>query len=131
MHYFGRWKPLMPTKELNKTGRVTHNSVKKTTEKRQAIVLTPSEFIKYKELSAKAERKKEKENKRKPPKNTHEQEKTVSNPGVNSHSCAECWENCYTTGRKDGCIGVWSVEDGDVKTVQFMQTNPLTAEGKL
>jgi hypothetical protein len=47
---------------------------------------------------------KKKKKKKKKEKQSLGLKKTAVNPKVVSHSCAECWENYYTTRRKDDWI---------------------------
>jgi hypothetical protein len=102
--------PVPPFKALNGISPLPRISVNKGTKKQEATVLATSEFIKstqeLKEAKAEGGKRKMEGGPQTSNMNQKRQsftlEKTVGNPEVDSHSCAECWENCYTTRRKDG-----------------------------
>jgi DNA-directed RNA polymerase subunit RPC12/RpoP len=93
---------------LRNISPLPHIPVKKTTKK-QATILTSSQFIRNKQLKkSKAEREKREMKQGPPNASTNKKkkqrlslQKTAGNPEVDSHSCAECWENYYTTSKDD------------------------------
>jgi hypothetical protein len=116
-----------------------HIPVKKTTKKQEATVLTSSEFTGNKQLKkSKAERGKRKVEQGLPNSSTNKKkkqrlslQKTAGNPEVDSHSCADVGKTVTKQQGKMTGFDVLSVQDGYMRTAQFMQAIALIAEDKL